>query len=71
MHDTILLVIIMEKELFECCKMMVQLLKQLKDSGQITEEEYEKHIEKKVEFTNNYLCTKKIKPIQLRKDFLK
>ena len=45
---------IMENELFECCEMMLQLLKQLKDSGQITEEEYVNHIKLKLEFLNEY-----------------
>lgn len=40
----------MEKELFECCQLMIKILNDLLIEGKITQEEYDEHIAIKMEF---------------------
>ena len=40
----------MEKELNECCSLMIKLLDRLLEQGKITEKEHEKHVTLKKEF---------------------
>jgi len=44
----------MKKEIFDMCKILINVLEELKDEGKISAEQYEQHIKLKLDFLEIY-----------------